>query len=111
MLDEGAVNGLSACKFNIRGEPLLHPDLPKFVAYAKEKGVLDVFFNTNATLLTKEKSIALINAGLDRMTVSFEGCEPEMYERSRVGAKFQQVVDNVVRLRTLREKMGKANPK
>src|SRR2546428_2776903 len=51
IIDEGAANGLYAIKLSFRGEPMLHPHLVEMVAYAKAKGILDVTFNTNATLL------------------------------------------------------------
>jgi organic radical activating enzyme len=111
ILDEGAEHGLCACKFNFRGEPLLHPGLPEFVAYAKRKGLLDVFFNTNATLLDENKARALIDSGLDRLTVSFEGFTREVYEKYRRGARFDTVVANVTRLRELRERLGSSTPK
>jgi organic radical activating enzyme len=111
ILDEGAANGLFACKFNVRGEPLLHPELPGIVAYAKRKGLVDVFFNTNATLLDGEKAKALIGSGLDRLTVSFEGNTKEVYEKYRRGASFEKVVANVTRLRELRERLGSPTPK
>lgn len=111
ILDESGDNGLYACKFNFRGEPLLHQDLGRFISYAKKKGIIDVFFNTNAVLLTEEKARMLIDSGLDRITISFEGFEKTLYERNRVGAKFEEVVANVERLRNIREKLGVSRPK
>jgi len=111
ILDEGAEHGLYSCKFNFRGEPLLHKELEKFIYYAKEKGVIDIFFNTNAVLLNEERAKKLIDSGLDRITVSFEGFEKNMYEKNRKGAKFDSVVDNVARLLNLREKLGRKKPR
>jgi radical SAM protein with 4Fe4S-binding SPASM domain len=111
ILDEAGDNGLYACKFNFRGEPLLHKDIGKFISYAKKKGIIDVFFNTNAVLLTEDKAKMLIDSGLDRLTVSFEGFEKTLYERNRAGAKFEEVVANVERLRNLREKVCRTKPK
>ncbi|WP_420266091.1 radical SAM/SPASM domain-containing protein [Candidatus Magnetominusculus dajiuhuensis] len=111
ILDEAGENGLYACKFNFRGEPLLHKDICKFIRYAKEKGLVDVFFNTNGTLLTHDTARGLIESGLDRLTVSFEGFEKEMYEKSRVGARFEDVVKNVEGLRDLKLRLGSKTPK
>ena len=41
-------------KLSYRGEPLLNKDVPKMVKYAKERGVLDIYFNTNGMLRQKE---------------------------------------------------------
>lgn len=112
VIDEGAEHGLYAIKFNsgARGEPLLHSTLDKMVAYAKKKGILDVYFNTNATLLTKEIGRRLIEAGLDRVSISFEGLEPEVYEKYRVGASFEKVVDNIKEFVELRDKINSDKP-
>jgi len=111
ILDEAGEKGLYACKFNFRGEPLLHKELGRFIKYAKDKGIIDVFFNTNAVFLTEEKAKMLIDSGLDRLTVSFEGFDKTVYERNRVGANFEEVVANVERLRSLRDKLGVSKPK
>ncbi|MBI2889510.1 MAG: radical SAM protein [Nitrospirae bacterium] len=110
IVDEGAREGLASLKFNVRGEPLLHKDLPKMVSYAKQKGVIDVFFNTNGTGLTEHVAEALVEAGLDRIIVSFEGYEKKFYESHRVGATFEKVVRNVRRLREIRKRKGVSWP-
>lgn len=111
VLDQAEELGVYACKFNFRGEPLLHKELGRFIRYAKEKGIIDVFFNTNAALLTEERARELIESGLDRLTVSFDTVDPSQYERYRVGAKFDAVVANVERLVRLRDEMGSQTPK
>lgn len=103
IIDEGAEGGLCSIKLSFRGEPTLHQQLPEMVAYAKQKGILDVYFNTNATLLTDSLIHRLIDAGLDRISVSFEGRHKEVYESYRVGAKFEKVIENVRLLRRLRD--------
>ncbi len=111
VLDEAGAYGVYACKFNMRGEPLLHKELSRFIKYAKKKGIVDAFFNTNAMLLTEEKAKMLVDSGLDRLTVSCEGFEKEIYERNRLGANFEEVLANIEGLRKIREKMGSKKPK
>jgi radical SAM protein with 4Fe4S-binding SPASM domain len=111
ILDEAGDNRLYACKFNFRGEPLLHKELGRFISYAKKKEIIDVFFNTNAVMLTEEKSRMLIDSGLDRITISFEGFDKTVYERNRVGANFEEVVANVEKLKSMRDKLGVSKPK
>jgi len=106
IIDEGSANGLYGVKFNIRGEPLLHPQIYQFVKYAKDNKLIDVYFNTNAMLLTKEASRKLIDAGLDRITISFEGYTKEVYERCRLGARFETVLSNISYLQSLKKEMG-----
>lgn len=40
------------------GEPLLNPDLPRFIAHLKQRGA-HVLFNTNAVLLDERRGDAL----------------------------------------------------
>ncbi|TAJ24520.1 MAG: radical SAM protein [Nitrospirae bacterium] len=110
IIDEGAVEGLCSIKLSFRGEPTLHPHLSDMVAYAKQKGILDVYFNTNATLLTDTLVHKLIDAGLDRISVSFEGITKEAYEGYRPGAKYDKVIENVRRLKTIRDQRGLGYP-
>lgn len=111
VIDEGAANNLYGVKFNIRGEPLLHPDIHTFVVYAKDRGLIDVYFNTNALLMDEEAAASLIKAGLDRISVSFEGFTKEVYERSRPGSDFEKVISNVKMMQALKKKLGADKPK
>ncbi len=110
VIDEGAEKGLRAIKLNYMGEPLLHPDLPVMVRYAKEKGILDVRLNTNATLLTPALGEALIRAGLDRLACSFDSIEPERYEQLRPGANYHDVIENITSFVRLRDRMNARFP-
>ncbi|HIH13209.1 MAG: hypothetical protein A3C43_05935 [Candidatus Schekmanbacteria bacterium RIFCSPHIGHO2_02_FULL_38_11] len=110
IIDEGSEKGLYSLKLNWRGEPLIHPKLPEMIAYAKGKGIVDVFMNTNAALLTEEKSRKLIDAGIDRIIISFEGYEKELYESQRVGAVFEKTVENIRRFMAVRKELKKSFP-
>lgn len=111
VIDEGVEKGLYGVKFNIRGEPLLHPEIVRFVKYAKDKGLIDVYFNTNAMLLTEDMSKRLIDAGLDRLSISFEGYTKEVYEKNRVGAVYETVLSNIENMQLLKKKLDTKNPK
>lgn len=112
VIDEGAEHGLCAIKLNSceRGEPLLNKELPQMIAYAKEKGIMDVYFNTNAVLLTSDVNKRLIEVGLDRISISFEGTDADFYEKSRVGASFDKVVKNIKDFIQMRNEMGAEKP-
>jgi len=110
ILDEAARNELSSLKFTFRGEPLLHPDLARMVKEAKQAGVLDVYFNTNAVRLTEPVIRELVDAGLDRMSISFEGTEKDLYERCRVGSSYELVLGNIANLKRIRDELGSRKP-
>ena len=111
IIDEGVAHGLCSIKLSFRGEPMLHKQLPDMVRHAKQKGILDVYFNTNGTLLTEDTINRLIDAGLDRISISFEGTTKEVYEQHRVGAKFEQVIANVRALRRIRDARALGYPR
>jgi radical SAM protein with 4Fe4S-binding SPASM domain len=80
------------------------------VAYAKSNGIMDVYFNTNATLLTRDVGERLIQGGLDRISISLEGTTAEVYERYRVGASFEKVLMNIKDFIKLRNELGAEKP-
>ena len=111
VIDEGSEKGLCSIKLSYRGEPLLHSRLSDMIAYARKKGILDVYFNTNAMLLTESKSRELIEAGLIRISISVEGTDELAFEQARIGARFDRIKRNAETLLSLREAMGVDFPK
>lgn len=107
LIDQGAGNGLASIKFNFQGEPLLHVDLPAMIEYAKHSGIVDTSINTNATLLTMDKSLELLESGLDNIFFSIDSSEKERYEAIRVGADYDVVMENVQQFLHLKQKLGK----
>lgn len=106
ILDQGAQHSLPSVKLQYLGEPLAHPDVVRQISYAKQAGVLDVMFNTNATLLTEEKSWAILEAGLDNLFFSVDSIYPEKYNRIRIGAEYDSVVENIIRFCEIKRKGG-----
>jgi len=110
LIDEGVQNGLCSVKLNILGEPTLNPRLVDMIEYAKQAGVLDVMFNTNATRLDEKMSRRLIDSGLDKLLFSFDSPCRETYNRIRVGADYDQVLANIRRFVEIREEVGSVTP-
>lgn len=111
IIDEGAEKGLMSLKLSYRGEPLLHPKIVDFVSYAKKKGLLDIYFNTNGMLLTEETGRQLTDAGLDRISISVEGTDPEIFERERRGASFSRIQNNIENFIRIRDSLNSPYPK
>ena len=110
LIDEGVRNGLCSVKYNYLGEPTLNPHLVEMIEYAKEAGVLDVMFNTNATRLDEELSRALISSGLDKFFFSFDSPYCEKYNHIRVGADYNKILGNIRRFMEIRNEMGSIKP-
>ncbi|HQO25018.1 MAG TPA: radical SAM protein [Acidobacteriota bacterium] len=77
------------------GEPLLNKDIVRMVRYCKERGIR-AGFSTNATLLRGDRVDELLLAGLDYIILAFDGATPEVYERYRSGAHFEETHRNIV---------------
>jgi len=106
IIDEGAEKGLCSIKLQFRGEPLLHPKIVEMVKYAKDSGMIEVMFNTNASLLDEKMAKGLIDAHLDRMICSLDAATKETYESIRTGGKWENVLDNIKGLMAMKKKMG-----
>lgn len=111
IIDEASKKGVYGIKLNIIGEPLIHPHIHKFIEYAKKKEILDIYFNTNGKLLNKKIAKELIDIGLNRISISFEGYTKEVYERYRVGSDFDTVVNNIKEIQALKNKLSVSHPK
>jgi radical SAM protein with 4Fe4S-binding SPASM domain len=109
-IDEGMKKGLCSIKTQYRGEPLLNPDMIEMVKYAKDQGVLEVMFNTNATMLTEERIRGLIDAGLDKIICSVDGCNEEIYEKVRIGGRYKTVLENIKNLQRIKKELGLNRP-
>jgi len=79
------------------GEPLLNPRLTDMVKALKENHCCrEVRVTTNASLLTEEKSRALIDAGVDLVRVSVEAVSSVGYQKlCGVRIDFAQIVRNI----------------
>ncbi len=104
VIDEGTSKGLFSVKLSIRGEPMIHKQLEDMVAYCREKGVLEVMFNTNGTYLTEERSRKILAAEPHLIIFSIDSMNKERFERIRKKAKFEQVVSNVERFLEIKKK-------
>ncbi len=111
IIDEGQEKQLRSVKLSYRGEPLLNRRIADMVAYAKQRGILDIYFNSNGMLLSEEMSLRLMDAGLDRISISVEGIDPVLFEQARIGAKFERIVRNIENLMEMKNKRNYAHPK
>jgi len=95
IIDEGSENGLCSVKLNYLGEPLYDKYIVERIKYAKDKGVNEVMFNTNATDLTEEKSHQILEAGIDSVFFSVDSIDPDKFNKLRPGADYHSVVNNI----------------
>lgn len=95
-VDEYATSTLTKrLQMNNIGEPLLDSSIIRKIRYAKEKGIDQVFFFTNGSILDGKISEELIDSWLDYMIISLDGITKETYEKVRVNLKFGEVINNI----------------
>lgn len=91
------------------GEPLMNNRLPEMVNYAKQYH-LKTLISTNVTLLNEDRATALIEAGLDIIIFAVDGSTKETYEKIRVGAKYEKVINNIHTFIEMKKKLRRRNP-
>jgi len=91
-------------------EPLLDNRVMEMIRLAKSYGFIDIMLNTNATLLDLATSEKLIDSGLTRLRIGFDGASPETYEKIRVGSNFSKVKQNILNFIDLKKKKRKKLP-
>lgn len=107
IIDEIAIENPSARVWEIFfGEPCLCRDMPKRIAYAKEKGINDVVLNSNGVLLNKDIAKAYIQAGLKSIYVGIDAASKDTYEKIRIGGDFERAKNNVLNYRALLDEYG-----
>ncbi len=109
IIDQAYACGTYEVALFLGGEPLLHQNLPDMVAYVASKG-MEARIYTNACMLTEERSKALIDSGLNFLGISFDGDRKEDYESMRIGANYEEVLDNVTTFLKVKKEKGKAKP-
>ena len=92
-----------------RGEPLMHDELPKMIRYCRDNHIASQI-HTNATLLTKKKATEIINAGLSVISFSVDGYDKKSYESIRIGACYEETIENIRRFLMIRKQIKKSAP-
>jgi MoaA/NifB/PqqE/SkfB family radical SAM enzyme len=97
-------------KLYLSGEPLLHEHLFDMIAYAHAQGC-ETMIHTNGTLLTRDMSEKILLSSLTFLSLSFDGCSPEVYEKLRPPAQFDRVEANIQQFLKLRSENGGCGPR
>ncbi|HNX82017.1 MAG TPA: radical SAM protein [Candidatus Omnitrophota bacterium] len=108
-IDECARHNLYSIRLSWRGESTLNQNLVKMVAYAKKKGIKEVSFITNGSLLEGPLAEKLIRAGLDYLTVSVDGMEAD-YNRLRKPHTFAALTKKLKNFYLLKNRIGGGFP-
>jgi MoaA/NifB/PqqE/SkfB family radical SAM enzyme len=111
VVDECVELGIEHVRMHNYGEPFVDRQLVEKVRYAKQKGVPQVGMISNGSLITETAARGMIDAGLDAINISVDASGKDVFERTRVGLKYDKVIANIERLLALRDASGKRRPK
>ena len=92
------------------GEPFGHPQILDYLRAIKRLGVKTTV-STNGTLLSEERGRALVDLGVDGVTVSLDGTDPQTYADVRRGAQLETVMKNVKILNRVKAECGTSLPR
>lgn len=98
-----------ALRLSLRGEPTLHKKLIEAVRYAKDRGIKEISFLTNGSKLELSYFIQLAEAGVDWITVSFDGTGEE-YEKIRKPLKYEETLQKLGDIKNYKERQGLSKP-
>jgi radical SAM protein with 4Fe4S-binding SPASM domain len=106
------INEMGARYVNINrfGESLVHPQFLEMLRYAKDQGIPNLGYVSNGQLLTPDVVEEMVQAGIDRITISLDTLDKEEYEKHRKGAQLEKTVNNLNYLIEYRNKLGRQKP-
>lgn len=93
-----------------QGEPFLNKDIFQIISYARSKRVYTTTSTNGHFLSGIDNAEKLIDSGLNRLIISFDGTTQVAYEKYRRGGDLQQVKDGIVNLVSMKKKLGVSHP-
>ena len=91
------------------GEILMHPEAVEMMEYILEnKPDKNVALTTNGFLLTREHTRRLMDAGIKAIEFSVDAGSKEIYEKIRVGLKWETTLNNILDATAIRDRGGYA---
>lgn len=105
---------LNSVQFNGSGEALLYPRLDEMILEARKRFSMAEFV-TNASLLTEDRIVKLLNTDIDMIEISLTGITPEVYQYfqgsgipyDKCVKQLETVITNVKNLVKKRDEMNK----
>jgi len=109
LVDECAEGGVYSIRLSFRGESFLHKRIVDCVRYAKQNSIKEVSVLTNGLRLDEEMFTQIMEAGIDWITVSFDGLG-ETYEQIRRPAKYDRAVEKIANYARIKKEAGRIKP-
>jgi len=96
VIDEAKQYGPRNFCLHLFGEPLLDSRLIEMIAYIKNSNRANtILLTTNGSLLSSEKSLSLIDCGVDKISISLTSPDPKTFEKKTGVALLNLVEKNI----------------
>lgn len=109
IVDEAMRYRIYSIRISHRAETFIHPEVIDFIKYAKEAGIKEIASLSNILALTPSLFEKAMKAGLDWLTISFDGLG-ETYEWIRKPAKFQESYGKIKEYKRIKDKARSYKP-
>jgi radical SAM protein with 4Fe4S-binding SPASM domain len=109
--DECAALGIQHVRMHNYGEAFIDRQLVEKIRYAKSLGIREVGVISNGSLIGDDVARGMIEAGLDAINISVDAAGKEVFERTRVGLKYDKVIAAIDRIIRIRDEMGRTRPR
>lgn len=106
---EQAAGRIQVLSLHFGGEPLLNPELPAMIRMSAEHGIPTII-HSNGTMLTREKSREIIQAGLAQIVFSFDAVPRDSYAEKRPPAKFDDTLEKIRGFLDEKKRLGRRFP-
>ena len=110
IVEQAVENKCRSMSMHNNDEPLLIKDVSERIAYAKEKGIMDIIFTTSGILFTEDKLEDVIEAGVTHLCFSIDALTKETYKKVREGGNYDKVMWAVERALAYREEKNSVLP-
>ena len=91
------------------GETLLHPNFWEMLEATIQAGC-KVRFQTNGTLLTRERVERIVELGVDLIVVSLDAASPELFDKIRRRASLDRILTHLGFLQEAKKRIGSERP-
>ena len=91
------------------GEPLMHRDIYKMIAFAANKNI-STELSTHLNLLSLSDAQTLVESGLELLIISLDGADDKTYSHYRIGGDFNKVINNIKSILREKERLGRKYP-
>lgn len=103
ILEEAHIAGTREVGFYATGEPLVNPDLERYIQKAKSLGYTYIYITTNGALLSEQRMRTIVSAGVDSIKFSINAGTENSYEMVHGKRDFNKVLNNLRNLNNFRK--------